>query len=111
MSYAKVDADKAYNAAKRHLMEIRAYVEKEREPYIIREMKPKFFGLIKGKSRDEAIATLKKLPPFSGYQLCGLYGLIEREDCTRIMAMAELSQDGFVNLDPKDCELLVNYYY
>lgn len=50
-----------------------AYIMKKQEPLIQSAMKPKLFGLIKAKTREEAIAHLKDGDIFSKFNLAKLY--------------------------------------
>ena len=72
ITHRQVDVDVVLKACNKYMEDRAQYILRSREKCIEREMKPKLFGLIKGKTREQAIESLG-FDLFNDYNLVTLY--------------------------------------
>lgn len=80
---------------------------KMQEPIIQKAMKPKWFGLVKGKSREEAVKYLEESAYIFGkYHLLKLTGCIDYSTIDNLRKLCLLKMDGEVFVDEFAADIL-----
>ncbi len=108
MSYVTLPADdvmeKCVHWADKHY----AYIMKLQEPLIQREMKPKWFGLVKGKTRDEATAHLECSDIWSRFHMVKLCDTYRANRIEKLLKAAEVAHKfgRDLNVDAEDLMIL-----
>lgn len=97
MSHVAMPAKEIRKRCREFLLREHNRVLQMQEPLIQKAMKPKLFGLIPGKSRDEATKYLREnTSKFGPYWLASLSGCIEVSKVKDLLALAELAGERSV---------------
>ena len=108
MSYVTLPADEVLEKCSLWVDEHFKYILKLQEPLIQKEMKPKWFGLIKGKTREEATHHLECSDIWSKFHLAKL---ADTYRANRIEELAKAAEVAYrfgrdLNVDAKDLMIL-----
>jgi hypothetical protein len=97
MSHVAMPAKEVRKRCREFLLREHNRVLDMQEPLIQKAMKPKLFGLIPGKTREQATAHLEcNASKFDRYHLARLSGCIEVSKVQDLLALAELAGERTV---------------
>ena len=105
-SHIQFESDKVVKLCDLFLAQWAKHVAALKEPHILKEMRPKLFGLIPAKTREEAIEILDKGSPFSKYCLVDLQTNYETNHIQNLKDMAIAAPRGVVFLALDDVKML-----
>jgi hypothetical protein len=99
-SFIKAPAKHVHELCVDYLDRQQAHVLQMQEPLIQKAMKPKWFGLVKGKTREEATAHLENWDSLFGkYHLAKLSGCIQASRADDLRKLCLLNIEGDVLVD------------
>lgn len=105
-----VKAEVVLAACERYFDRLQKHMLKLQEPHVLRAMKPRWFGLVPGRTREEAISYLK-LDRWNKYSMAKLqFDWASRH----VIALRELclapGADDVITLTSEDAEILAEYF-
>lgn len=99
-SFIKAPAKYVHDLCVNYLEKQQAAVLKLQEPLIQKAMKPKWFGLVKGKTRQEATAHLENWDSLFGkYHLAKLSGCIQTSSADNLRKLCLMNMQGDILVD------------
>ncbi len=99
-SFISLNAKLVHDLCVKYLDEKAEELLKMQEPIIQKSMKPKWFGLVKGKTREEAVKHLEEgANLFGKYHLLKLTGCIEYSTIDNLRKLCLLKMNGEVFVD------------
>ncbi len=102
----KVKSSKMHAICVEYLDKEQAKVLAMQEDNIQKEMKPRFFGLLKGKSREEVTKNMVGNEGRGKYWLAKLSGCIEVETADNLRQLCLLNMEGDVLVDDFTASIL-----
>lgn len=99
MSYIQLPARRVVELCDEYIQRRNERIAQDREPCIQKAMKPRFWGLLPARTREQAIEHLQEYGMWSDYCLADLTGGAQYEKVLKLQSLAELAGDGTVFVD------------